>query len=664
MLTRPSMSRALLRAGAPSFVLAWGSTFFAPRLLSEIGSIWVGIIAALVIWMLTSARLWQRSWARALSLGTTFIGLAPTLLVSATRPGPAFLWALGFLLGGYWLLWLQESEPPDRGRWASTAVGASLGMVAVWLSEVIAVAPPTLGMSVVGASILAALALMGHCLWRCGQAPRELAGLGVVLALTGPLLLAVGASVSLAMSLWALVVILLTLRLWALDRPVTDPEAHWWEPVAANPARLLAATFLATCMVGGLFLAIPQASTHSIDLIDAFFTAVSATCVTGLVVLDTASDFSTVGQLIILALIQIGGLGIMTFSTAAFLILGKRLSMRHEGAIAQLIGERDRGQITDALRLILIVTFASEALGALILSTLWWLEGLSPSRALWEGIFTAISAFCNAGFALRSDSLVSAQNNPAILMTVGALIAVGGLGPAVVASLPRWWRGRSTSLHVRIVLTTSVLLWGLPAIFFFFSEAAHSFENLTLFDRIFNALFQSITLRTAGFNSVDFTLLHPGSVLIMIIAMFIGGSPGSTAGGIKTTTLALLFLVVKSALANQSEVEAFGYRIPQQTIFRSAAIATVGAMVGVVMTLALLITQHMPFMVAIFETLSALGTVGLSIGGTAMLDNVGKIIVMLAMFIGRIGPLTLFLLLASRPPRAGWNRPTRGLPVG
>lgn len=664
MLTRPNLARALLRAGSPAFVLSWGAARGLPDGLDAPRPLILSLVICAALWILTSARNWQRPLMRLCSLALVLVGLIPMLLVSATRPGPAFLWALSVLLGGYWMLWLQQGQVPARGRGAAGAIGASLGMVTVWLNAVLIAPPELLGVSAVGLSIVSALVVMTHGLWRCRQAPRELAMLASALALAGPLPLLFGASVGLALSLWALVVVLLAVRLWILDHPASDPEAHWWEPVATNPARLLATTFLLTCLIGGLFLSLPQATHGSTRVIDAFFTAVSATCVTGLVVLDTATDFSGVGQLIILVLIQIGGLGIMTFSTAAFLLLGRRLSMRHEGAIAQLIGERDRGQITAALKLILLVTFVTETLGAIVLSVLWWLEGASPAQAIWEGVFTSISAFCNAGFSLRSDSLISVQSNPAILLTVGALIVIGGLGPAVVASLPRWWRGRPVSLHVRVVMTTSLMLWLLPAVFFFFSESTHSFEALGTLDRAFNAIFQSITLRTAGFNSVDFSLLHPASVLIMLMAMFIGGSPGSTAGGIKTTTFALLFLVVRSALANRARVEAFGFHIPQQTIFRAAAIATVGAMIGVVMTLALLITQQMPFLMAIFEALSALGTVGLSIGGTGMLDTVGKIIVMLAMFIGRIGPLTLFLLLASRTPSSDWTRPTRSLPVG
>ena len=445
-------------------------------------------------------------------------------------------------------------------------------------------------------------------------------------------------------------------------------QTSGWEPLLGHPERLFVGTFAALCLGGTVLLALPQsaASGATIGFVNAAFTATSAVCVTGLIVLDTSIDFSGFGQLVILVLIQVGGLGIMTFSTAMFWALGRRMSLRHEGAVASLIRTEDRGRLVATAKRILLLTVAVEAAGALLLTAAFAAHGDPPATALWRGVFTAISAFCNAGFALQSDSLIPYQQAPLILHTVGALIVLGGLSPLAVFALPAVLR-RSPgpmSAQVRLALSAAgVLLIG--GFFFILAfEWNDSLRGLGIIDRLHNAWFQSVTLRTAGFNSVDVTLVRPATLILMMLWMFIGGSPGSTAGGVKTTTVSVLALSVVQAIRGRRMLEAFGKTIPERTRARAAVVVSIAALTGLMAVVAVLLTQNMPTRMAVFEVVSALGTVGLSIGGTAELDGIGKAIIIVCMFVGRVGGLTLLMFLSSRraPPTIG--RPEEEIDVG
>jgi trk system potassium uptake protein len=435
--------------------------------------------------------------------------------------------------------------------------------------------------------------------------------------------------------------------------------------VASHPARLLAVTFLVLCATGAVLLRLPVASAadHAIAGVDAVFTATSAVCVTGLIVLDTPNDFSFVGQLVIMVLIQLGGLGIMSFSTAAIAALGRRLSLRHEAAMAELLSG-DRSDMFGAIRRLLGVTFVSEGLGAIALWGLFRAQGDPVGVALWRGVFTSISAFCNAGFALQSDSLMPYAESPAIINVVAALILLGGLSPAVVVALPNLLRGRDLPLQVRMVLITSAGLLALGFVLLIGLEWSHSFGSLPWAHRVDAAWFQSVTLRTAGFNSVDFAALQPATLWVMLAFMFVGGSPGGTAGGVKTTTLAVLLLAVRGAWRGQWEATAFGRKLSKQTFYEAATIVTVAAIFVFAGVTAIAVTQAIPLEQTLFEVVSALGTVGLSVGATGMLDDVGKLIVVVCMFIGRIGPLTLFMFLRERQAQVTWKLPETEVDVG
>ena len=258
------------------------------------------------------------------------------------------------------------------------------------------------------------------------------------------------------------------------------------------------------------------------------------------------------------------------------------------------------------------------------------------------------------------------QHDPLILHVVALVIIVGGLGPVVVVGLPEWLRTRRVALQSRLVVWTTALLLVLPAALIALVEWSNTLAAMTPVDKLTNAWFQSVTLRTAGFNSIDLAQVEPSVLTVMMALMFVGGSPGSTAGGAKTTTLAVVVLAIAAAARGRSEAQALGWRIPHRTVYEAAAILGVGLGAVLMMLVMLQLVQAMPYEVALFEVVSALGTAGLSIGGTGELDGVGKVIITVCMFIGRVGPLTLFIFLAGHRADAepGWVRPEQEIQVG
>ena len=432
-----------------------------------------------------------------------------------------------------------------------------------------------------------------------------------------------------------------------------------------RPVRLMVVSFAGLVAIGTVVLLLPIASAAGpIKGIDAFFTAVSAVCVTGLVVLDTPTDFSRFGQIAIFGLIQVGGLGIMAFSVAAMRLARRRLSVRFERAAAGLLGA-DRGRSTArAVRMIFLLTAITELGGAALLTGAFLVEGDSLPSALWRGLFTSVSAFCNAGFALQSASLVPYQSNPFVLHVTALIITIGGLGPIAIAAMPDLFRRRRISAHARLVLVTSLALSVGGALTIGAFEWNGALAHLSFGDRIHNAWFQSVTLRTAGFNSIDFGHLQPATLLVMILAMIVGGSPGSTAGGAKTTTIAVLFLAVAATLRGRDEVAVARRRIPHATVYKAAAVLALGLGSAFGALLLLALTQNIATKDLVFESFSAIGTVGLTTGATGALDDVGKLIVAICMFAGRVGPLSLFLWLAgtSKPPT--WELPEEDVAVG
>ena len=420
--------------------------------------------------------------------------------------------------------------------------------------------------------------------------------------------------------------------------------------------------------LGTLLLSLPTAASgeRPIAPVDALFTATSATCVTGLIVLDTPHDLSLTGQGVVLALIQAGGLNIMVLSAFAALLLGQGFGLRGEVALGEVLDLQPARSPRRLVRFIVLGTLALEGIGAAILSLAFFGHGDAPLTAAWRGVFTSVSAFCNAGFALQSDSLVGYATSPTVLLTVATLITLGGIGFAVL--LFGWLRlGRRRALgfatQARVAVWASLALVGAGTVLYAALEWNRSLSGLDGGHAALNALFQSVTLRTAGFNSVTFDHLHPATVLVMMVLMFIGACPGGTGGGIKTTTTVVLLASVAAVARGEARATLFGRTVPLETVLRSAAVAVLGALTVAGAGVLLIASQSGAFESLLFETVSAFGTVGLSLGATPHLDTLGKLVVVAVMLVGRVGPLSLALLFGRRS-RSRVRYPEARLMVG
>lgn len=444
-----------------------------------------------------------------------------------------------------------------------------------------------------------------------------------------------------------------------------------------HPALLVVGTFAVLILCGALFLTFPRASTGApVGLLDAVFMATSASTVTGLIVLDTATDFTLFGHVVLIVLIQVGGLSIMVLSTFATLMLGAKLGLRGASALGAVLNLKNPAEAFRLTRFIVVSALIIEALGAVLLTFSFLRRGMSPGEAMWHGAFHAISAFNNAGFALQTDSLMSFQQEPFALMVIAGLITCGSFGFPVLAGgwqvVAHWVRvARKQAPRRRIrltvqsriaILATALLLVG-GALLYLLLEWNHTLAGLSVSDRVFNAIFQSATIRTAGFVSVDMGKLHTASILMMSAIMFIGASPGGTGGGIKTTTAAVLLGAMRSAIQGRAQVTLFDRQIPHDIVLRSIAIAMTSAGIMSAAIFALLLTETAPLQALLFEVASAMATVGISVGITPMLSPAGRVILIFVMFAGRVGPLTLALLFGGKAER-GIEYPSERIMVG
>lgn len=650
---------------APLAAIGWSTWGQGPSSAISAES-WGVALAGSVALALGSAALHARRARILASLGLLTL---PALLFEPVLARPALALALivglATLFFRTWGPAVLPGEPAAReSDPARRAQGAALGTAALWGGAVLGDLRGAFDLAPIALSALASWIIVARALVATSRGTSRvwlrflpLAGSVAAVALSSDWVLGLGLMGMLNAMSAASVPVRARSR---LDR------ASWSALVLDHPQRLLASSFLLLCAAGTVLLLLPQSATAlgGISVVDAAFTAVSAVCVTGLIVLDTPKDFTSLGQIFILVLIQLGGLGIMTFSTVALGLLGRRMGLRFEGAVADLLSPEGRSRLFSATRQLVVFTAAFELAGALVLAALFHREGDTVPAALWRGVFTSISAFCNAGFALQSDNLIPYQENPWVLHTVAILIIVGGLSPAVCASLPRLLADRSASLQTKLAITATAVLLAGGFLFLLAAEWGRSLSHLGYLDRIHNAWFQSVTTRTAGFNSIDIAATTPASQLLMILWMFIGGTPGGTAGGVKTTTLAVLFLAVTATVRGRESPSAFGRAIAARTLQKAVAITAVALSGAFLALLALELTQTIPTMVAMFEVVSALGTVGLSVGGTGALDTVGKVIIMVCMFAGRIGTLTLFMFLSQRSFAETWRRPEEVVGVG
>ncbi len=423
-----------------------------------------------------------------------------------------------------------------------------------------------------------------------------------------------------------------------------------------NPARILLVTFAAAISIGVMLLMLPAATVDRLgaNFIDALFTATSATCVTGLIVRDTGSYFTEFGQLVILVLIQIGGLGIMTLSTLFALMLGRKLGFRQEEQMRDILDQSSTVSMYKLIVKIFSITFVFEFIGAILLF-IRFKPSFGYAHALKSSLFHSISAFCNAGFSLYPDSLSAFAGDWTVNLVIMTLIICGGLGFVVIDDIMKVSKLKSSiagkwvrlTVHSRLVLIMTFILTvaGTMAVFFF--EIDNTLLDFSTVDKLLVSLFQTVTLRTAGFNTIDIAALHEVTLFVGMLFMFIGASPASTGGGIKTTTFAVLLLSIRCLLRSRDEVELFGRTIHHQTVYKSIAILMFSFTFLVISALFLLSTQAAGLADILFEAISAIGTVGLSTGVTQILDVRGKLIIIVLMYVGRIGPLTVALALGE-----------------
>ena len=424
--------------------------------------------------------------------------------------------------------------------------------------------------------------------------------------------------------------------------------------------------FMGAILLGTLLLMLPVSSAEGeiTPFSDALFTSTSAVCVTGLVVQDTATYWSMFGQFIILMLIQIGGLGIVTISVAMAMMAGRKIGLMQRSTLQDAISAPKVGGIVKLTGFILKTTFLIEFIGAVLLSVVFCKDfGI---KGIWMGIFHSVSAFCNAGFDLMGtvspfSSLTSYSVQPLINVVVMFLIIVGGIGFLVWEDVKKNKHHiKKYSMQTKVVLSTTLFLILAPAIYFYFAE----FGELSQKERIFNSLFQSVTTRTAGFNTTELTKLSDMGQVITIILMLIGGSPGSTAGGMKTTTIAVLVFSAISVFRKKDDVECFGRRIADSTLKNAAAILLMYIILFITGGLIISGVENLPIMSCLYESASAIGTVGLTLGITQGIGTVSRIILIGLMFFGRVGGLTLIFATVSNKNHNVSKKPQEKITVG
>lgn len=434
-----------------------------------------------------------------------------------------------------------------------------------------------------------------------------------------------------------------------------------------RPERILALGFLCVILVGTVLLSLPIAtiSHRTVGFHNALFTATSAVCVTGLITVDTADTYATFGRLIIITLIQIGGLGFMVFATLVMVALGKRISLRNRVLIRESMNMNNLSGMVRLTKWFSMLAAIIELSGMCLLATRF-IPILGVRKGLWYSLFHAISAFCNAGFDLFGGyrSLAQFQHDPVVLLTIASLIICGGLGFSVINdTLHNRFRFHRLMLHTKLVLTITLALLAAGTLLILALEwdnpATLGNPDLNFGEKLLNAFFQSTTLRTAGFASLDQARLTDSSKLVSVFLMFIGASPASTGGGVKTTTMSVVFLLMLSVVRGSDKVGAYGKQLPSDTIKRALTIVGISLGIVLVCTSALSISERatgVDMLDLMFEATSAFGTVGLSAVGTPNLNQFSQALLIPIMFFGRVGPLTLAFALANRMENNPKNR--------
>lgn len=441
----------------------------------------------------------------------------------------------------------------------------------------------------------------------------------------------------------------------------------WFKGSWLTPARVLVFGFAGVILTGTVLLSMPFAVRPGVgvNFLVSLFTATSAVCVTGLVVVDTGTHWSLAGQVIVLTLIQVGGLGIMTMSTLFAIFLGRKIGLRERLLIKESLNLISIEGIVRLVKYLLIFTFGTEVLFALILGIRWSAD-YGWQKGLWLGFFHAVSAFNNAGFDIFGgfQSLTGYREDITVNLCVTTLIIIGGIGFSVVVDLWEHRRLKKIALHSKLVLLVSAALLFFGALMILFLEWSNALQPLSLHGKLLAAYFQSVTPRTAGYNTLDIGGLHEATQFLLIMLMFIGASPGSTGGGVKTATVGVLVLAVLSQVAGKEDTELFGRRIPRHQVYKALSILLMAVTLVMFITLILSVTEKASFLQVLFETVSAFGTVGLTTGITPDLTPVGQILIIITMFVGRLGPLTVAFALAQRRRKTVLRYPEENIIVG
>ncbi|WP_098748858.1 TrkH family potassium uptake protein [Paenibacillus sp. EZ-K15] len=436
-----------------------------------------------------------------------------------------------------------------------------------------------------------------------------------------------------------------------------------------SPPQILVLGFAAIIFIGTALLMLPISTStgEPLEFIDALFTSTSATCVTGLVVVDTGTTFSSFGEVVIMLLIQIGGLGFMTMATLFALALKRRISLKDRLILQEAMNQSSMEGIVRLIRRVLLYSLIIEACGAIILSIRWAFD-MPIGQAVYYGVFHAVTMFNNAGFDLFGDfrSLTGYVYDPVVNIVVMFLIVSGGIGFIVLSDLIDFRKQRRLSLHSKVVLTmtATLLLVGFIVILIFEFTNPRTLGSLNWGGKFFGALFQSVTPRTAGANTIDITGLRQATQFFIVILMFIGASPGSTGGGIKTTTFTIMVGAVIAMMRGREDIVMFRYRLAQERVLKALTIALLALLLVLTVSMILSTTEEGSFLEILFETTSAFGTVGLSMGLTPELTGFGKILISITMFAGRLGPLTLAYALGPKKGKELYRHPEGKMIIG
>ena len=421
-----------------------------------------------------------------------------------------------------------------------------------------------------------------------------------------------------------------------------------------TPVRILALGFAIVILIGAILLSLPISSQSGkiTPFIDCIFTSTSAVCVTGLVTLDTGTYWTYFGKTVIMLLIETGGLGFMSVATLVFFALGKRISLKERLVMQEAMNVNGLQGLVKMVQYVLIFTFSVEAIGAVLFAT-QFIPQFGVAKGIYYSVFHAVSAFCNAGFDLMGNfkSVTAYANNSVVILTISALIAIGGLGFYVWVEIYNYKGNKRLSLHSRVVIYTTLILivGGALLMFLFEMNNPGTMQGMSMKGKVLSSIFASVSPRTAGFNSIPLDKMTTAGNFLTIILMFIGGSPGSTAGGIKTATAVVLFMTIVSVVKGREDTEIFQKRINKDVVYKALVIIVLGLgiVVGVTMILSITESPKIPFEYFLYEATSAFATVGLTLGLTTKLTFAGKVIIALTMYAGRVGPLTIILALAK-----------------